>query len=157
MDGSLKKLRNDRWDRAFACSKEDPVPPATHICQNNSNRRATIVIEHLIQASDVSHTMQHWQVYRKWNTCLFMELYMAFLCGRSTTDPSTFWYDGELGFFDHYIIPLAKKLDECGVFGVSSHEYLTYAIENRMEWEHKGQEIVKELKASAATALISSK
>jgi hypothetical protein len=29
------------------------------------NRKATIVIEHLIQASDVSHTMQHWHVYQK--------------------------------------------------------------------------------------------
>jgi hypothetical protein len=35
-------------------------------------------------------------------------------------DPSTFWYQGELGFFDNYIIPLAKKLKECNVFGVSS-------------------------------------
>jgi hypothetical protein len=31
------------------------------------NRKATIVIEHLLQASDVSHTMQHWQVYIEWN------------------------------------------------------------------------------------------
>jgi hypothetical protein len=29
-------------------------------------------------------------------------------------------YDGEIGFFDFYIIPLARKLKECGVFGVSS-------------------------------------
>jgi hypothetical protein len=26
------------------------------------NRKATIVIEHLIQASDIAHTMQHWHV-----------------------------------------------------------------------------------------------
>jgi len=31
---------------------------------------------------------------------------------------------GEIGFYDFYIIPLAKKLDQCGVFGVSSDEYL---------------------------------
>jgi hypothetical protein len=30
--------------------------------------------------------------------------------------------EGEIGFFDFYIIPLAKKLKECGVFGVSSDE-----------------------------------
>ena len=42
-------------------------------------------------------------------------------------DPATFWYQGELGFFDNYIIPLAKKLKECGVFGVSSDEFLNYA------------------------------
>ena len=40
------------------------------------------------------------------------------------------------------IIPLAKKLDDCKVFGVSSDEYLNYAISNRREWEHRGQEVV---------------
>jgi len=39
------------------------------------------------------------------------------------------------------VIPLARKLKECGVFGVSSDEYLNYAIENRKEWELKGREI----------------
>ena len=42
-------------------------------------------------------------------------------------------------------IPLAKKLKNCGVFGVSSDEYLTYALQNRKEWELKGQEVVSEL------------
>ena len=40
------------------------------------------------------------------------------------SDPASFWYQGEIGFFDNYIIPLAKKLKDCGVFGVSSDEYL---------------------------------
>jgi hypothetical protein len=29
--------------------------------------------------------------------------------------------------FDNYVIPLARKLKECNVFGVSSDEYLNYA------------------------------
>ncbi len=52
------------------------------------------------------------------------------------------WYKGEIGFFDFYIIPLAKKLRECGVFGVSSDEYLNYAEKNRQEWEARGMEVV---------------
>jgi hypothetical protein len=44
-------------------------------------------------------------------------------------DPSENWYQGEIGF-DFYIIPLAK-LKDCGVFGVSSDEYLNYALKNR--------------------------
>jgi hypothetical protein len=44
-----------------------------------------------------------------------------------------------------YIIPLAKKLKECGVFGVASDEYLTYALENRKEWEVKGREVVRQM------------
>ena len=60
-------------------------------------------------------------------------------------DPSTFWYNGEIKFFDTYVIPLAKKLKDCGVFGVSSDECLNYAINNRREWESKGQMITTEL------------
>ena len=83
-------------------------------------------------------------VYLKWNERLFQEVYKAYEEGRgSDTDPSEGWYKGELGFFDFYIVPLAKKLKECGVFGVSSDEYLNYALANRKEWEQKGHEIVK--------------
>lgn len=72
-----------------------------------------------------------------------MECYKAYKEGRGgETDPAENWYKGELGFFDFYIIPLAKKLKECGVFGVSSDEYLIYAQNNRCEWERRGQEVV---------------
>ena len=35
----------------------------------------------------------------------------------------------------------------CGVFGVSYHESVSYAIENRKEFEKRGEEIVKQLHA----------
>ena len=53
-----KAFRNQRWDKAFH-GKEAHDDEAI-------NLKATIVIEHIIQASDVSHTMQHYNVYRKW-------------------------------------------------------------------------------------------
>ena len=139
VDKELKTLRNDRWEKAF--SEQAPDESSTDAI----NRKATIVIEHLIQASDVAHTMQHWHIYRKWNEKFFHEMYLAYKAGRSESDPVEFWYKGELGFFDFYIIPLAKKLKDCGVFGVSSDEYLNYAEKNRREWEAKGQEIVETL------------
>jgi class 3 adenylate cyclase len=137
MDKDLKNLRNARWEKAF-----DETDIKVGGARDNVNRKATIVIEHLIQASDVAHTMQHWHVYRKWNERLFEEMYVAYKAGRAEKDPSEFWYQGELGFFDFYIIPLAKKLSECGVFGVASDEYLNYAQKNREEWEERGKEIV---------------
>jgi hypothetical protein len=85
-------------------------------------------------------------VYQKWNERLFKEMYEAYLSGRSDKDPSIGWYQGEIGFFDFYIIPLAKKLKECGVFGVSSDEYLNYAVANRREWEDKGEFAVEVMK-----------
>ena len=147
MDGQLKALRNSRWEKAFA-----GLPSGASGVQRNSeeemvvmNRKATIVIEHIIQASDVAHTMQHWHIYRKWNECLFQEMYTAYQQGRTLKDPSVGWYAGELWFFDNYVIPLAKKLKECGVFGVSSDEYLQYAQNNRKEWADKGHQVVEEM------------
>jgi hypothetical protein len=139
MDKDLKTLRNSRWDKAF---KELEVGESR---KARDNRKATIVIEHLIQASDVAHTMQHWHIYRKWNARLFEEMYKAYVDGRAEKDPSEFWYKGEIGFLDFYVIPLAKKLKDCGVFGVSSDEYLQYALNNRREWEQKGESVVVEL------------
>ena len=72
-------------------------------------------------------------------------MYVAFQAGRAQTDPSINWAKGEIGFYDFYIIPLAKKLKDCGVFGVSSDEYLNYALANRREWESRGDEIVGEM------------
>jgi hypothetical protein len=140
VDKELGSLRKMRWKKAF--NKEEGLESMVESSQEAVNRKATIVIEHLIQASDVSHTMQHWHVYIKWNERLFHELYAAYKAGKAENDPSEGWYQGELGFFDFYIVPLAKKLQECNVFGVSSEEYLNYAQDNRAEWEVKGREIV---------------
>jgi 3'5'-cyclic nucleotide phosphodiesterase len=60
-DAELKNQRNERWAKVFDgrdsdCSSEKEA----------ADRKAIIVIEHIIQASDVAHTMQHWHIYRKW-------------------------------------------------------------------------------------------
>ena len=140
VDQDLKALRNARWDEAF--HRPESTSDST---QDKSILKATIVIQYLMQASDVAHTMQHWHVYRKWNEFFFLECYQAYQAGRTDVDPSINWYQGEIGFFDYYIIPLAKKLKECGVFGVSSDEYLNYALSNRNEWTEKGQQVVSEM------------
>lgn len=137
-DKELSSLRKTRWENAFSHHQS--------MSDTARNRKATIVIEHLIQASDVSHTMQHWHVYQKWNERLYREMYDSFTSGRMLKDPTEGWYEGELKFFDGYIIPLAKKLKDCGVFGVSSHEYLNYAEKNRQEWERKGQDLVAKMR-----------
>jgi hypothetical protein len=70
----------------------------------------------------------------------------------SDKDPSIGWYTGDIWFYDNYIIPLAKKLESCGMFGVSSDEYLSYyALGNRKEWEEKGEIIVAEMVKKYAT------
>ncbi|CAB9511914.1 Receptor-type guanylate cyclase gcy [Seminavis robusta] len=137
-DKQLGDLRKKRWNLAFSKEASNLISP-----EGDMDRKATIVLEHLIQASDVSHTMQHWDIYLLWNERFFHECYSAYTAGRAASDPSLDWYKGEIGFFDFYVIPLAKKLESCGVFGVSSHEYLGYAEANRALWIQKGEEIVE--------------
>ena len=48
VDKDLKALRNARWKRAFDDTDRAHESPSV-----SQNRKATIVIEHLIQASDV--------------------------------------------------------------------------------------------------------
>jgi len=144
IDKNLQSLRKKRWETAFSDSPNGGIDP-----RDIMNRKATIVLEHIIQASDIAHTMQHWHIFCKWNEKLFNEKYWAYVNGHEDNDPASFWYEGEIGFFDGYVIPLAKKLQDCGVFGVSSEEYLGFALENRMEWESKGKEHVMNMHARA--------
>jgi class 3 adenylate cyclase len=140
-DKELGTLRKSRWEQAFTTKSW------TQTADLDMDRKATIVFEHIIQASDVCHCMQHWHTYQKFNSRLFEERYLAYRKGVAGENPPWVgWYKGEIWFFDNYIIPLAQKLHDCGVFGVSYHEYLNYAQENRLEWERKGQEIVDSLR-----------
>ena len=142
-DRQVNENRQSKWDKAFRRSPGDGAS-ALQI-QEDMNRKATAVIEHIIQVSDVAHTMQHWHIYRRWNERLFHEMHEAFQSGKVNVDPSTNWYIGELGFFDYYLIPLAMKLKECGVFGASGYEYISYVLKNKKEWERKGRQVVQEM------------
>jgi 3'5'-cyclic nucleotide phosphodiesterase len=52
-DKEINDLRKARWNKAFSESAlEESI-------ENEVDTRAAIVMEHIIQASDVSHTMQH--------------------------------------------------------------------------------------------------
>lgn len=153
-----------RWQKAFHPSKNpcgDNLDSSGNELDDVSLRslKATLVFEQIMQASDVAHTMQHWETFRKWNRRLFQELSKAYREGRGATDPKEKWYENEIGFFDFYIIPLAKKLRECGVFGTAEREYLDYALENRRRWEEEGREIAKnmiiEYEAATASATVS--
>ena len=156
LDVESKALRNLRWDKAFHPERHHPKPSLDGTSIDGlqgveslklieTNRRATVVIEHLIQAADIVHAMQCWQVYKEWNERQFHEMYIAYQAGRSDSDPCVCWYINEMSFFNDFVIPLAEKLEECGVFGVASDECLLNAIENRREWEAKGKFIAAEM------------
>ena len=138
-DKERSKLGRARWQRAF--HPEDMEEGAEEELDEVSMRslKATLTFEQIMQASDVAHTMQHWQTFLKWNRRLYTELSKGHREGRGVFDPRNGWYKGEIGFFDFYIIPLAKKLKDCGVFGSAATEYLDHALEIRRRWEEEGK------------------
>ena len=109
-DKDLKILRNNRWEKAFKDNGKNTIPSKQEE-RDTINRKATIVIEHLIQASDVSHTMQHWHVFRKWNQALFEEMYEAYRTGRAEKNPVEFWYQSEIGFFLFLHNPTGQEIE----------------------------------------------
>jgi len=129
------------WEKEWQNKSEDKLPDI------DVSLKATVVLEQIVLASDVAHTMQHWLTYVKWNERLYKEMWAAYASGRAEKDPTEGWYKGEIGFFDGYIIPLATKLKECGVFGNAGDEYLGNALRNKAEWIEKGQAIVAEFEA----------
>jgi len=61
-DPDLTAARLERWSEA------NNKGEAAKVDENTArNRKATVALEHLIQTSDVAHTMQSWNVYLKWN------------------------------------------------------------------------------------------
>ena len=84
VDDQLVSLRKSQWEKAFVENYKDSS-------NENLNRKAKIVIEMLIQSSDIFHATQNWHLYQKWNERHFQEMYKAFQVGRLTQDPSVFW------------------------------------------------------------------
>ena len=56
-DKGLSKARSARWNAAFGSGTTGVTRAMVPSSKASTDRRATIVIEHLIQASDVSHCM----------------------------------------------------------------------------------------------------
>lgn len=106
--------------------------------------RASSVLEQMIQAADVAHTMQSWPIFMKWNIKLYDELWAANLDGRGP-DVSANWYKGQISFFDYYICPLAKRLQQCGVFGEMGSLFLHNLSENRTRWLDQGEELCRQM------------
>lgn len=151
-DEDRKRNEADRWERTFGQDNTQESHPPGHPAETQRrNRRATLVMEEVIRASKISHTMQHFQVYRKWNARLFHEEYQAYVDGRVDVDPSDYWFQQEIDFFDKTVIPLANRLQASRVFdglksssSACSSELMEFAVMNRYEWETRGAGLVTE-------------
>jgi len=131
----LLQMRTEKWVRLFPVNRDETARES----KARMHERATALLETIIQVANVSHTMQDWTIYRRWNEKLFVEMRLAYGSGRAL-DPSEHWYRGELAFYDHYVLPLAKRLEESGIY---TNQYFKFALKNRSEWESTGIAVVE--------------
>eukprot|EP00980_Cylindrotheca_fusiformis_P019950 scaffold7025_cov123-Cylindrotheca_fusiformis.AAC.9 len=103
--------------------------------------RETVLMETILLAGDVAHNLQGWEQMAKWSNRLFMELRKAFVEGRGF-DPTDGWYKNQIGFLEAYLLPLARRLDDTGVFGDERGSiFETIVYDNRDRWHKEGMSL----------------
>jgi 3'5'-cyclic nucleotide phosphodiesterase len=99
------------------------------------------LLEYVMQASDISHRMQHWHTYRKWTERLWHES-VSRGCEKS-------FYERELQYMDGYVLPLTEQLRDAWdpVRGKqhSLDDIQRAAAKLRDEWKERGHSILAEL------------
>ena len=108
--------------------------------------RSSAVLELMMNAADVAHTLQSFDNFVKWNKRLYEELHEAYEIGRCADgeedDPSKDWFGNQLGFYEIYILPLARRLRKCGAFAPDAGEAFVQNAKNICRrWEYEGAAI----------------
>lgn len=99
--------------------------------------------DQIMQAADVSHTMQDFSTFLKWNFRLYNELSYAYKSERSKVDPKINWYESQIGFYNGYIIPLAERLDK--ISSSVKFSFASLAAKNRDRWILEGKTLTVEM------------
>jgi len=107
--------------------------------------RASVVLELILRASDISHMLQSWKCMARWSSLLFEELTLANKANRGR-DPAPGWFDNQAKAMENYALPLAGQLDETGIFGEFVGAIFAQRINaNRDKWLVKGYELTSKL------------
>jgi 3'5'-cyclic nucleotide phosphodiesterase len=77
--------------------------------------RESVIMETILKAADVGHNLQGFDQMALWSNRLFLELRRAFVQGRGES-PQDGWFRNQIGFLEAYLLPLARKLDDTGVW-----------------------------------------
>mmetsp|Transcript_10996 Transcript_10996/g.17627 ORF Transcript_10996/g.17627 Transcript_10996/m.17627 type:complete len:595 (-) Transcript_10996:295-2079(-) len=107
--------------------------------------RESVVMETILTAADVAHNLQSFDHMAKWSNCLFLELRKAHVEGRGDC-PQNNWYSNQIGFLDAYLLPLARKLDDTGIFGDARGAMFAANVEeNRDRWTREGMSLTAKI------------
>ena len=67
-----------------------------------------------------------------------MELRRAYTADRGS-DPKEKWFENQIGFLESYLLPLARRLEDTGVFGENLGQIFAATVEaNRDRWFTEG-------------------
>lgn len=122
--------------------QSDSVKNSKGLSAEETNElRKTVLMETILLACDVAHNLQGWDQMAKWSNRLYMELRKAFIHGRGA-DPTDGWYNNQIGFLEAYLLPLARRLDDTGVFGETRGGIFAEIVhDNRDCWSREGMSL----------------
>jgi hypothetical protein len=99
----------------------------------------SVIMEHIIRSSDIGANMQSFEHMEEWSRRLFFELKASYHEGRGD-DPQNGWYDNQITFLDSYILPLARRLEDTGIFGdETGRMFADIVLDNRDKWVTDGR------------------
>lgn len=123
-------------------------PPGTitgSISDEVDELKVTVIMEQLMTACDVAHNLQSWDHMVKWSNKLFLELKRAHKEGRGG-DPKNNWFENQIGFLESYLLPLARRLEDTGVFGdVIGPVFARIVESNRDRWLTDGLGVTSDI------------
>jgi len=114
--------------------------------------KLAVVMEIILTAADVAHNIQGWDQMALWSSRLYLELRKAYVNDRSAMDPSKQWFENQIGFLESYLLPLCKKLDHIGVFGIVGPKFAEITTKNRDTWLIQGIKVTDQAIKDGAAA-----
>ena len=101
--------------------------------------KVSAILEHLIKAADVAALMQSFDNLNKWSSRLYREQKASAVVARGD-DPEASWFEGQIVFMDIYIMPLARRLAEPGIFDDEIGKLFAQCVQdNRARWLIEGR------------------
>jgi hypothetical protein len=81
-----------------------------------------------------------------------MELRKAFLSGRGF-DAQPKWFENQIGFLESYLLPLAHRLEDMGIFQLMGPMFAEVVESNRDRWLVEGYDVTQKVIADGEALL----
>lgn len=119
--------------------------------EEEDDLKVIVILEQIITAADIAHVLQGWKQMEKFSNRLYLELRSAQIQSRGP-DCSPNWYGNQISFLESYILPLAHRLEDMGVFGPLIGPVFARLVEaNRDQWISDGQKVTDDIIALGST------